>query len=573
MKWTFERRLVALILVALLGLVSVSVLSYDALAGHRRQIEKLVQNQNLLRAQGDADMMHDALRADVVSALLENQPSAQDGVNRDVREHAGQSAEDMSDAGAVVVGLGLPVSDPLASAFEKASAALAVYAQNAVALVELAGSDRSAAQRSLPEFISEFDAVETQMGQLTESIEHRAFAGQRDADKEASKDLTRTALLASLALALLIIVVESTRRSVRTLLTARDLAESDAARVSERAQSDAVRQHFKNRVHDALDMVDSESDVYAVVRRSMAATTQDAPAELLLADNSQAHLRLAVDHPESGGPGCPVQSPWDCVAVRRGQTTVFESSEELNVCPKLRDRPVGACSAVCVPVNFMGRALGVLHTIGPDLQPFDAQTVERLTVLATEAGTRIGTVRAFAKTQLQAATDPLTGLPNRRNLEEKVDALLRTRTPFAVAVADLDHFKQINDKYGHDAGDRALRLFARVLRSSLSDDQIAARYGGEEFAIVLPNTFTDDAVTRLDRLRQDLALALLDGRCPPFTASFGISLSDSGDTLDEIIAVADEALFVAKETGRDRVVVAGERVSTAYSATPSLLGA
>lgn len=562
MKWTFERRLIALVLVALVGLVCVSLVSYRALTGHTRQIENLVQNQKLLSSQGDADMMHDALRADVVSALLENQPSAQSDVIQEVRGHAARSLEDMYDAAAVVAGLGLPDSDPLASSFAPASAALALYAEHAVAIVELAGDDRSAANLLLPSFVSEFEAVEAQMGQLTEVIESRALVAQRDAENGTNADATRTAMSAVFALTLLIVVVESTRRSVRSLLAARDLAERDAARISETVQRDAVRQHFKNRVHDALDMVDSESDVYAVVRRSMAATTQDAPAELLLADNSQAHLRLAVDYPESGGPGCPVQSPWDCVAVRRGQTTVFESSEELNVCPKLRDRPGGACSAVCVPVNFMGRALGVLHTTGPDMHPFDTQTVERLTVLATEAGTRIGTVRAFAKSQLQAATDPLTGLPNRRNLEEKVDVMLRSNTPFAVAVADLDHFKQINDKYGHDAGDRALRLFARVLRSSLSDDQIAARYGGEEFAIVLPNTFTDHAVECLEQLRLDLALALLDGRCPPFTASFGVSLSDAGDTLDEIIAVADEALFIAKETGRDRVVVAGERVST-----------
>ena len=219
MKWTFERRLVALVLVALVGLVCVSLVSYRALTGHTRQIESLVQNQKLLSLQGDADMMHDALRADVVSALLENQ-SSQGDVIREVRGHADRSVEDMNNAAAVVAGFGLPDSDPLASSFAPASAALALYAEHAVAIVELAGDDRSAANLLLPSFVSEFEAVEAQMGQLTEVIESRALVAQRDAENGTNADATRTAMSAVFALTLLIVVVESTRRSVRSLLAA-----------------------------------------------------------------------------------------------------------------------------------------------------------------------------------------------------------------------------------------------------------------------------------------------------------------------------------------------------------------
>ena len=90
------------------------------------------------------------------------------------------------------------------------------------------------------------------------------------------------------------------------------------------------------------------------------------PMELLLSDSSRAHLERAATSPTAGAPGCPVESPFSCVAVRRGSPVVFDSSEALNACPKLRGRPAGACSAVCVPVSFMGRALGVLHATGPD---------------------------------------------------------------------------------------------------------------------------------------------------------------------------------------------------------------
>ena len=106
--------------------------------------------------------------------------------------------------------------------------------------------------------------------------------------------------------------------------------------------------------------------------------------------------------------------------------------------------------------------------------------------------------------------------------------------------------KQTNDKLGHDTRDRALRLFERALRSSLQAGDVAARYGGEEFAMALPNAFSPDVVTGLERVRENLALAILDGR-PASTSSFGLAMSDLGSSFDEIVAAADEALFAAKK--------------------------
>ena len=564
MRLTFERRLVLLVIVALAGLSSVAWVSYQALNRDEARIDDLVENQRLYGAQLNADMMHHALRADVVSVMLDEDPAIQQRVADDTARHSKQANVDMQTGALVIDQLGLEPDDPVTMAFEHATNGMNTYSQHAVSLVELARHDGIAAREQLPHFLTEFKTVEEQMDRLTTAIEGRAFGARSDASASSRSDSNLIRWLAASALGLLIVLVIATRRSVRSMLAAKDLAEHEAMRVSDLVREDAARQHFKNRLHDALDMIDNESDLLAVVRRSMVSTAGERPAELLLADNSRAHLQLAVDHPEAGGAGCPVQSPWDCVAMRRGQTIVFESSDQINVCPKLRERPEGSCSAVCVPVTFMGGALGVLHATGPDHQPPDVDTVERLSVLAAEVGTRIGTVRAVARTQLQASTDPLTGLPNRRNLEEQVSLLLAQNMPFAVVLADLDHFKQINDTYGHDAGDRALRLFARILRSSLRPDDIPARYGGEEFAIVLPNCDAHVAVATLERIRESLTLALLDGRCPAFTASFGVAMSDNADAFDDIIAIADEALFAAKDAGRNRVIVAGtERTLTA----------
>jgi len=282
----------------------------------------------------------------------------------------------------------------------------------------------------------------------------------------------------------------------------------------------------------------------------------ETPMELLLADSSRAHLSQVALHPTAGAPGCPVESPFGCVAVRRGSAVVFESSESLNACPKLQGRSSGPCSAVCVPVAFMGKSLGVLHATAADHEPLAADAVAKLTTLAAQAGSRIGTVRAFAQSQLQATTDGLTGLLNRRTLENELRSLAEEGRPFVVAMVDLDHFKVLNDTYGHEAGDRALRLLSRTFQEVLRASDIVARYGGEEFVLIFPDTTIVHATGLLDRLRVMLAAAIEGGDAPMFTASFGVADSAWAGTIDELLRMADEALMLAKNQGRNRVVVA-----------------
>jgi diguanylate cyclase (GGDEF)-like protein len=258
--------------------------------------------------------------------------------------------------------------------------------------------------------------------------------------------------------------------------------------------------------------------------------------------------------PAAGAPECSVQSPFSCAAVRRGSAIVFDSSEALNACPKLRGRASGACSAACVPVSFMGRALGVLHATAPDGRPPGPETVEQLVTLATQAGARIGTVRAFEKTQLQAATDGLTGLPNRRTALTKLRAAMKHGHRFAIAIADLDEFKKLNDRYGHEAGDRALRLFAQVCQATLRQEDIVARWGGEEFALMMADLDSRQGAATLERLRKKLAESHLAGH-PQFTVSFGVSDSRAAETLEQVIQIADAALYESKASGRDRVTI------------------
>ncbi|MEA2146980.1 MAG: hypothetical protein QOG59_2567, partial [Solirubrobacteraceae bacterium] len=349
-------------------------------------------------------------------------------------------------------------------------------------------------------------------------------------------------------------------RNIRgVVLNARDVTER--VRLQHEVRLQSQRDTFGGELIEALEMADEEETAYEVVERAMVEISAELPMELLLSDSSRAHLERVVSSPAAGAPGCPVQSPFSCVAVRRGQPVSFESSEALNACPKLRGRPGGTCSAVCVPVSFMGRALGVVHATGPEGAPPDAEALSQLTLLATQAGARIGTVRAFAKTQLQAATDGLTGLSNRRTFETEVGRRIRTGHSFAIAIGDLDHFKAINDTHGHEAGDRALRLFSQVTQAALRDDDVMSRWGGEEFAFALPNLTGDEAVSVLDRVRERLVEAHV-GDHPRFTASFGVADTGMAETLEQLISLADIALYEAKEGGRDRVCLARPQAET-----------
>ena len=125
-------------------------------------------------------------------------------------------------------------------------------------------------------------------------------------------------------------------------------------------------------------------------------------------------------------------------------------------------------------------------------------------------------------------------------------------------MADLDHFKNVNDTYGHETGDRALRLFSQLAVSSLREHDLVSRYGGEEFIFVLPNVDVERAAPVLHRLRERLAQAVESGRIPAFTASYGVVESAQSDDIGELIRLADRAMYQAKQEGRDRIVISAE---------------
>ena len=355
-------------------------------------------------------------------------------------------------------------------------------------------------------------------------------------------------VVVSLGILELFVVGRPLQRMIETTLDATSRREG-------KLRADAARQEFEGRLARALDMAQDEEQALDMIDRGLNIAADGHRVEMLLADSSRAHLVRAAG---SGvDRACSVESPRDCVAVRRGQTLTFIDSEDLDACPYLRGRE-SSCSAVCVPVNVLGNTVGVLHAVGEAGMPPTTEVAVGLETVSTQAGTRIGMLRALHRSEIQAATDPLTGLLNRRSVEDRLHALMREERPFALAMCDLDNFKLLNDTHGHEAGDRALRLFASTLKTSLRPGDVSARYGGEEFLLVFPDSSADAARSAVERLREELALAVNRGGTPVFTASFGVADVQSGATIDEVMKCADDALLMAKREGKNRVLIAAE---------------
>lgn len=321
------------------------------------------------------------------------------------------------------------------------------------------------------------------------------------------------------------------------------------------------RQEFESKLTRALDMADCEADVLTVAEQALRVVNPDVASELLLADAGTGRLeRVAARRGSSQLSGCHVDLPRSCPAIRGGRTLTFTSSTELDACPRLWGRADEPVAATCIPVAVAGTTSGVLHSVTPAENALVPEHVTRLEVVGTRVGARVGLLRALEQSQLQASTDSLTGLLNRRTIESKARDLMLRGERFSVVMADLDRFKQLNDTHGHHAGDQALRVFADVLASSLRPHDLVGRFGGEEFLILLPGTFAPVAVAAVERVRESLVLALAEGTTPGFTASFGVADSTMQDDFDELLRLADGALFEAKRRGRDRAVLANPDV-------------
>lgn len=215
-------------------------------------------------------------------------------------------------------------------------------------------------------------------------------------------------------------------------------------------------------------------------------------------------------------------------------------------------------SLVCVPLIAREARIGVLTATSPEIAAFDDSTVEILGFVGRTMALDVENFRLRRRT----VTDPLTGAYNREYLQGTLEDLLeRARLagePISVAMIDIDHFKQVNDKHGHDVGDDVLAEVANRLRGAIRGNDSLIRYGGEEFLVLLPKSDRPAARRVAERMRNRLAAdaVVVSGKHIEIRVSIGVAEAREGDDPRALIRRADEALYRAKGAGRDRVEVA-----------------
>jgi diguanylate cyclase (GGDEF)-like protein len=219
-------------------------------------------------------------------------------------------------------------------------------------------------------------------------------------------------------------------------------------------------------------------------------------------------------------------------------------------------------SVAIIPITKEGRTLGALVLEADEPGAFTQEEARPLTILGAVVSGSLELAWSFAEVDRRARTDPLTGLFNRLHFGEQLQRMLseadrdKHGQPLSLVVVDIDHFKRVNDSWGHEAGDAVLKHVARILQEGVRTVDVCVRYGGEEIAILMGQTTSEVAVEVAERLRQKIAETPLrhGGASIAVTASFGVAAyPETVKVRDQLFPAADKALYIAKHEGRNCV--------------------
>ena len=271
----------------------------------------------------------------------------------------------------------------------------------------------------------------------------------------------------------------------------------------------------------------------------------------------------------------PVISPDDCWSLRQGREHTVRDDANRLTCKHLNDSYEK--SYTCVPVIAQGDMLGMLHLEFGDTQEFESdEDIERyyesrkrlVKISADNLALSLVSLKLREALKNQSIRDPLTQLYNRRYMEESLERemtrCVREEQGLGIIMMDIDHFKQFNDDYGHDAGDIVLVEVAKFMSEYFRASDIVCRYGGEEFLVIMPNVTEDLVMRRAEKICADLRnfSIIYSGKpLPMITGSFGVShMPTHGSQSNVFLKAADGALYQAKTGGRDQVKMA-EKIS------------
>ncbi len=309
-----------------------------------------------------------------------------------------------------------------------------------------------------------------------------------------------------------------------------------------------------NQLVEALSLANDEPSTAQVAARSVAQGFRLLAATTLFVDPSLALLEpvgtagAAAVHPVVNG-------PTNCPAIRSGRVFGVSTSSDPVVCPHMPFKE-GSQGYVCAPLMAGGEPMGALF-----MEPTMGSVVEDtfIRAAADRVALALANRRVLETAQRQAITDGLTGLHNRHFLQEQLRVVqslaARHGRSYSVVALDVDGLKQVNDTFGHEMGDLALRGLANTLKRTLRSSDLSFRTGGDEFLVLIPQGDLTEAKIAAERVREAVEQ---QGRSEPHTAitvSAGVASWRPGRTAEQVLEAADAILYAAKRAGKDRVLV------------------
>ena len=350
------------------------------------------------------------------------------------------------------------------------------------------------------------------------------------------------------------IEVTNQKRGEELLLTLNRRLESTVAELQRGA--------LANEMAHLLQAARVTEEIYSIVGRYAPRLFPRTPGTLCILNASKNSIEVVA----SWGTGTEresIFSPDECWALRDGRPHLVRDPQSGLMCAHVNHD--GQSAELCVPMMAQYEALGILHLSSrlSDSQPeaFTDSEVRLVHAVAQEIALPLANVKMRELLREQALHDPLTGLYNRRYLQEALDRevrrAVRKQTPVGLIMLDVDNFKKLNDTLGHTAGDALLRAIATLLQTRVRAADVLCRYGGDEFAIVMPEASLEDTMKRAEELRQgatrltiEMSGRIVDG----VTISLGAAaFPHHGSNLDALIKEADSALYAAKKAGRNQV--------------------
>ena len=355
-------------------------------------------------------------------------------------------------------------------------------------------------------------------------------------------------------------LVSATLQRQRLMTTTRQAAE----RTQAYAEKLVVLNHIAHRLSTAMN----EREVFNTAAEGMHALVQCERISLAVLTEDELHCRVSMLSGSDDVLGRDAKLALDGASLYRvfqtGKATYWSEFEPDTYCDHALLKAIDLNSGISLPITRRGRVFAALNLAANRIHPFTAEDRAVLTMFASLMSVTIDRVYIAEMLEHQARRDPLTGLANRREfdrvLAEALEQAQEGSAPMSLCFIDVDHFKTINDSFGHHAGDVLLKGIVEQMLSVLSKNDVLARVGGDEFALLLSDCALADAMRVAERLR-----AIVDSHVSSFeTHHFSVSLSigiaeiSPGDTTSEVIFNADSACYLSKEAGRNRVTAARE---------------